>query len=116
MADGDAVEGAVNRSLWLSFENSYPLFVSTIEESDEADAVPDIDPYELLEPVDILSQLPKDFYDNCEAKKWQDRKAAMEALVPLVGNPKLQTGDYGDLVRALKKVLGQLLNSLRRHS
>lgn len=77
---------------------------SLVEEVDGADAVPDIDPYELLEPVDILSQLPKDFYEKCEAKKWQERKEAMDALEQLVANPKLQTGDYGDLVRALKKV------------
>lgn len=57
-----------------------------------------------MEPVDILSQLPKDFYDKVEAKKWQERKEAMEVLETLVANPKLQTGDYGDLVRALKKV------------
>ncbi|XP_059352575.1 cytoskeleton-associated protein 5-like isoform X2 [Daphnia carinata] len=77
------------------------------EETDSADAVPDIDPYELLEPVDILSQLPKDFYDKCEAKKWQERKEAMDALEQLVANPKLQTGDYGDLVRALKKIIAK---------
>ncbi|XP_045035689.1 cytoskeleton-associated protein 5 [Daphnia magna] len=80
---------------------------ATEEEADNADAVPDIDPYELLEPVDILSQLPKDFYDKCEAKKWQERKEAMDALEQLVANPKLQTGDYGDLVRALKKIIGK---------
>ena len=76
-----------------------------IEEVDSADVAPDIDPYELLEQVDILSQLTKDFYDKCEAKKWQERKEAMDALELLVANPKLQTGDYGDLVRALKKVI-----------
>ena len=63
-----------------------------------------------MEPVDILSQLPKDFYDKVEAKKWQERKEAMEALETLVANPKLQTGDYGDLVRALKKVSLLLLD------
>lgn len=77
-----------------------------VEEVDGGDVVPDIDPYELLEPVDILSQLPKDFYEKCEAKKWQERKEAVDALEQLVANPKLQTGDYGDLVRALKKVVG----------
>ena len=76
-----------------------------VEEVDGAEAIPDIDPYELLEPVDILSQLPKDFYDKCEAKKWQERKEAVDAVEQLVANPKLQTGDYGDLVRALKKVV-----------
>ena len=82
------------------------LFISCFtEEVDAAEAIPDIDPYELLEPVDILSQLPKDFYEKCEAKQWQERKEAMEALETLVANPKLQPGEYGDLVRALKKVV-----------
>uniref|UniRef100_A0A3P8X5N1 Cytoskeleton associated protein 5 n=1 Tax=Cynoglossus semilaevis TaxID=244447 RepID=A0A3P8X5N1_CYNSE len=69
----------------------------------ECDAV---DPYELLEPVEILSKLPKDFYDEIESKKWQERKQALEAIEALAKNPKLENGDYGDLVRALKKVVG----------
>lgn len=43
-----------------------------------------------------------------EAKKWQERKEALEAVEALTKNPKLENGDYGDLVRALKKV--QILN------
>lgn len=39
-----------------------------------------------------------------EAKKWQERKEALEAIETLAKNPKLENGDYGDLVRALKKV------------
>lgn len=39
-----------------------------------------------------------------EAKKWQERKEALEAVEALTKNPKLENGDYGDLVRALKKV------------
>ncbi len=39
-----------------------------------------------------------------EAKKWQERKEALEAVEVLTKNPKLENGDYGDLVRALKKV------------
>lgn len=66
---------------------------------------PDMDPYELLDPVEILSKLPKDFYDKLENKKWQERKEALDALENLLKNaPKLEPGDYADLVRALKKV------------
>lgn len=36
---------------------------------DDGDEVPQIDAYELLEAVEILSKLPKDFYDKIEAKK-----------------------------------------------
>jgi cytoskeleton-associated protein 5 len=70
----------------------------------EEGGAPDIDPYELLEPVDILSKLPKDFYEKLEAKKWQERKEAVDSLEVLLQIPKLESGDYGDVVRALKKV------------
>lgn len=43
-----------------------------------------------------------------EAKKWQERKEALEAVEALAKNPKLEGGDYGDLVRALKKVKWRL--------
>lgn len=65
----------------------------------------EVDPMDLIDPVDILSKLPKDFYDKLEAKKWQDRKESLEALQKLLENPKLESGDYGDCVKALKKVL-----------
>ncbi|KAJ6667187.1 hypothetical protein lerEdw1_017165 [Lerista edwardsae] len=71
------------------------------DDSDEA--APQVDAYELLEAVEILSKLPKDFYDKIEAKKWQERKEALEAVEVLVKNPKLEAGDYADLVKALKK-------------
>uniref|UniRef100_A0A672ZHT1 TOG domain-containing protein n=1 Tax=Sphaeramia orbicularis TaxID=375764 RepID=A0A672ZHT1_9TELE len=74
---------------------------------DQSDAV---DPYELLEAVEILSKMPKDFYEKIEAKKWQERKEALEALEVLTKNPKIENGDYGDLVRALKKVVGKDAN------
>lgn len=71
----------------------------------EEDAGVEIDPMDLLDPVDILSQLPKDFFEKIENKKWQIRKETIEVLEPLLQNPKLQSGDYGELVRALKKVI-----------
>uniref|UniRef100_A0A182QHS5 TOG domain-containing protein n=1 Tax=Anopheles farauti TaxID=69004 RepID=A0A182QHS5_9DIPT len=70
-----------------------------------ADGAEEMDPMDLIDPVDILSKLPKDFYDKLEAKKWQERKESLEALETLLQNPKLQPGDYGDVVRALKKTI-----------
>ncbi|XP_065610988.1 cytoskeleton-associated protein 5 [Cyrtonyx montezumae] len=76
----------------------------------EEEKVPQVDVYELLEAVDILSKLPKDFYEKIEAKKWQERKEALEAVELLVKNPKLESGDYADLVKVLKKVVGKDTN------
>ncbi|KAL4713510.1 hypothetical protein ACJJTC_010495 [Scirpophaga incertulas] len=71
----------------------------------------DMDPYDLLDPVEILSKLPKDFYEKLEAKKWQERKEALDSLETLLKSaPKLEPGDYADLVRALKKVVSKDTN------
>ncbi|XP_014256323.1 protein mini spindles isoform X2 [Cimex lectularius] len=68
----------------------------------------EINPYDLLDPVDILGQLPKDFYTQLEAKKWSDRKDALEALEKLLNSsPKIENADYGDLIRALKKIISK---------
>lgn len=77
------------------------------EDEEEEEEMPALDPYDLFEPVDILSKLPKDFYEKVEAKKWQERKEAMELLQPLTQNPKLEQGDYHDLMKALKKIIGK---------
>ncbi|XP_069714066.1 cytoskeleton-associated protein 5 isoform X4 [Phaenicophaeus curvirostris] len=79
-------------------------------DDEEEEAVPQVDAYELLEAVEILSKLPKDFYEKIEAKKWQERKEALEAVELLVKNPKLESGDYADLVKVLKKVVGKDTN------
>uniref|UniRef100_A0A4W4F7G3 TOG domain-containing protein n=1 Tax=Electrophorus electricus TaxID=8005 RepID=A0A4W4F7G3_ELEEL len=76
----------------------------------DGDAAPTVDAYELLEAVEILSKMPKDFYEKIEAKKWQERKEALEALETLTTNPKLQAGEYGDVVKALNKVIGKDTN------
>jgi len=66
----------------------------------------EVDPMDLIDPVDILSKLPKDFYDKLEEKKWTLRKESLEALEKLLtDNPKVESGEYGTLVNALKKVI-----------
>uniref|UniRef100_A0A6M2DFG6 Putative microtubule-associated protein n=1 Tax=Xenopsylla cheopis TaxID=163159 RepID=A0A6M2DFG6_XENCH len=72
-----------------------------------------VDPYDLLDPVDILSQIPKDFYEKLESKKWQERRESLDTLDGLLTNaPKLAAGDYGELVKALKHVLAKDTNVL----
>ncbi|KAG8438277.1 hypothetical protein GDO86_008822 [Hymenochirus boettgeri] len=98
------------QDLKAKFEQQQQAGGDDAGEEMEEESVPQVDAYELLEAVDILSKLPKDFYDKIEAKKWQERKEALEAVEALVKNPKLEAGDYNDLVRALKKVIGKDTN------
>ncbi|KAJ8298919.1 hypothetical protein KUTeg_022979 [Tegillarca granosa] len=75
------------------------------EAGGEGDGEDEVDAFELLPAVDILAALPKDYYEKIEAKKWQERKEALEAVQKLAENPKLESGDYGVLVRSLLKVI-----------
>ncbi|KAH6935533.1 hypothetical protein HPB50_006725 [Hyalomma asiaticum] len=88
--------------------------VDGVEECEEGggDGGVTVDAYDLLEAVDILSKLPKDFYEQCEAKKWQERKEALEKLLELTSNPKLEPGDYADLVKVLKRIVAKDSNGL----
>lgn len=74
-------------------------------DNEDVNQTEDVDPMDLFDPVEILSKLPKDFYDKLESKKWQERKESLEALQTLLENPKIESGDYGDVVKALKKIL-----------
>ncbi|XP_028287106.1 cytoskeleton-associated protein 5 isoform X2 [Parambassis ranga] len=98
------------QDLKAKFEQQQAQGGDQSDREDEEEPAVAVDPYDLLEPVEILSKLPKDFYEEIEAKKWQERKAALEAVEALTKNPKLENGDYGDLVRALKKVVGKDAN------
>uniref|UniRef100_A0A0N7ZBI0 TOG domain-containing protein n=1 Tax=Scylla olivacea TaxID=85551 RepID=A0A0N7ZBI0_SCYOL len=80
------------------------------DDEDVGEDIPEIDPLDLMEPINILEKLPKDFFEKVEAKKWQERKEAMELLLPLTQNPKLESGDYNDLMKALKKIIGKDTN------
>lgn len=70
----------------------------------------DLDPYELMTAVDILAKIPKDFFEKIEAKKWQERREALDALQKLLEAPKIETGSFGTLVSALMKVIGKDTN------
>ncbi|KAK7117441.1 hypothetical protein R3I94_022874 [Phoxinus phoxinus] len=98
------------QDLKAKFEQHQAAGGDDADGDNEETEVAQVDPYELLEAVEILSKLPKDFYEKIEAKKWQERKEALEAVETLTKNPKLENGDYGDLVRALKKVIGKDAN------
>lgn len=81
------------------------------EDKDEEEADEDGDPFDLLDPVDILEKLPKNFYELVEEKKWQLRKEALDALLPLSQSPKISpNGDYNELTRVLKKFIGKDTN------
>ena len=77
-----------------------------------ASAVADeVDPFEFIEAVEILSKLPANFYEQVEAKKWQERKEAVDAVTHLLETiPKIAPGDFSELTKTLKRIIGKDAN------
>ena len=69
-------------------------------------APPEVDTWDLLEPVDVLWKLPATFTEGVESKKWQERRDALQMLLTLcTDNPRLcPKASYGEHVNILKRV------------
>ncbi|GAX77872.1 hypothetical protein CEUSTIGMA_g5314.t1 [Chlamydomonas eustigma] len=80
----------------------------SLGKQDEEEVAPEVDPFDISEPKDILPQLKKDFWEGLESKKWNDRKAQLTLLKDLASYPHLASGrdyDYGDVNRELRKLI-----------
>ncbi|EYC31023.1 hypothetical protein Y032_0004g1910 [Ancylostoma ceylanicum] len=69
--------------------------------------VKEADPWDFLEPVDVLAKLPADFSTNIESKKWTERRDALQAFLDiLTANPKLDPkASYGEHISLLKRII-----------
>ena len=63
------------------------------------------DSYEYAQPVDILPSLNKEFWEGLGAKKWSERRDALQKLKALASQPRLAPGSFGDVLRELRKII-----------
>ncbi|URD81259.1 CLASP N terminal [Musa troglodytarum] len=91
----------------------------------------EIDEYELVDPVDILTPLDKSgFWDGVKAAKWSERRDAVAELAKLASTKRIAPGDFSEICRTLKKLvtdvnlavsveaiqaIGNLAKGLRNH-
>ncbi|KAI4205109.1 MAG: hypothetical protein LQ350_000736 [Teloschistes chrysophthalmus] len=69
----------------------------------EEEQPPEIDAFDLAEPVDVLGKMPADFEQNMASSKWKDRKDALDALYAVVNTDRIKDGSFDDLLSALTK-------------
>ncbi|VFQ78444.1 unnamed protein product [Cuscuta campestris] len=75
-------------------------------EESAADTPQEIDEYELVDPVDILTPLEKSgFWDGVKAAKWSERKDAVAELTKLASTKRIAPGDFSEICRTLKKLI-----------
>ena len=75
------------------------------EEAAEEEVVEEPEPFDLAEPVDITSKVPKDLHENLASTKWKDRKEALDGLYAVANVPRIKDGDFAEIVRALAKCM-----------
>ncbi|THG03731.1 hypothetical protein TEA_021803 [Camellia sinensis var. sinensis] len=88
----------------IAFETSGFIYGSAPQEIDE---------YELVDRVDILTPLEKTgFWDGVKAAKWSERKEAIAELTKLASTKRIAPCDFTEIYRTLKKVY-QLLGDIK---
>ncbi|KAI7734056.1 hypothetical protein M8C21_015036, partial [Ambrosia artemisiifolia] len=75
-------------------------------EESAAEIPQEIDEYELVDPVDILTPLDKSvFWNGVKATKWSERKEAVAELTKLASTKRIAPGDFTEICRTLKKLI-----------
>ncbi|KAI9821347.1 MAG: Microtubule-associated protein, microtubule dynamics during spindle orientation [Phylliscum demangeonii] len=70
-----------------------------------AEEAAEVDTFDLVEPVDVISKMPGDFHDQVASTKWKDRKDTLDALFAVVNVPRIKESDFNEVVRALAKCM-----------
>lgn len=78
-----------------------------VEMEDTEVKQPDFDPYDLLQPTDVLSQIPGDFQQRISNPVWKERKEVLEEVHAIFSkasklNPQ---DDYMDIMRVFTKCM-----------
>ncbi|KAK3299576.1 armadillo-type protein [Chaetomium fimeti] len=75
------------------------------EDGGEVEEAGEVDAFDLAEPQDVISKIPKDFFDNLASSKWKERKDAVEAMNAIVNVPRIKDGDFNEVNRCLAKCM-----------
>ncbi|KAJ9635075.1 hypothetical protein H2199_008561 [Coniosporium tulheliwenetii] len=70
---------------------------------DEEDAGIDLEPEFMA--VDVMPKIPKDFQERISSSKWKDRKDALDELHTAINYPKIEEGQFSDIISALAKCM-----------
>ena len=73
------------------------------DEEEAGEAEPEVDAFDLAEPVDVLSKIPKDFNENMASSKWKDRKETLDGFFAAANTDRIKDGHYDDVIAALAK-------------
>ncbi|GMF76120.1 unnamed protein product [[Candida] boidinii] len=62
-----------------------------------------VDAFDIIDPVNVLSKLPEDFNTRIGSSKWKDRVEVLEEVNKEFDVMKLANDDYTDFIRIMAK-------------
>lgn len=72
-------------------------------EEEVENQAPEVEAFDLAEPVDVIKKMPGDFHERMVSAKWKDRKEALDAFYEVANTDRIQDGHYDDIIQLLAK-------------
>ncbi len=71
-----------------------------------------LDTYSMMDPQDVAGKVPASWMDETADKNWKVRSEALDKLITLANVPRIQAGDFANIVTVLKKLMAKDANVL----
>lgn len=73
------------------------------EADEEVEEVPEVEAFDLAEPVDVIKKMPSDFHEKLASPKWKDRKDTLDEFYEVANTERIQDGHYDEVIQGLAK-------------
>ncbi|CAD6588941.1 MAG: Cytoskeleton associated protein 5 [Alectoria sarmentosa] len=72
-------------------------------DEEEVGEVPEVEAFDLAEPVDVIKKMPSDFHEKLSSAKWKDRKETLDEFYEVANTERIQDGHYDEVIQGLAK-------------
>ena len=72
-------------------------------DSGEVEEAPEVEAFDLAEPVDVIKKMPSDFHERLASAKWKDRKETLDEFYEVANTERIQDGHYDEVIQGLAK-------------
>ena len=72
-------------------------------DSGEVEEAPEVEAFDLAEPVDVIKKMPSDFHERLASAKWKDRKETLDEFYEVADTERIQDGHFDEVIQGLAK-------------
>lgn len=80
-----------------------PVGDEDADADEDAEEIPEVEAFDLAEPVDVIKKMPSDFHEKLASAKWKDRKETLDEFYEVANTERIQDGHYDEVIQGLAK-------------